>query len=180
MTSFPPLNDLGRRIMVLGPTNAGKSTLTEALAERLQAPAIHLDQYRHLPHTNWVQRPDDAFAALHDAAIDQPDWIMDGSYSKLMPQRLRRATGIIVLDETLIVRTWRYLRRSMSNKRRPGGLEGHKDGVSRSMLMWLWKTRNASSETRAFATRTGLPHVFVHNRSELDALYAAWHLKRPG
>ena len=81
MTSFPPLDDLGRRIMVLGPTNAGKSTLTEALAKRLHAPAIHLDLYRHLPDTNWVQRPDDEFAALHDAAIDQPDWIMDGSWT---------------------------------------------------------------------------------------------------
>lgn len=174
-----PLNDLGRRIMVLGPTNAGKSTLTRALAERLHAPAIHLDQYRHLPKTNWVQRPDDTFAALHDAAVDQPEWIIDGSYSKLMPQRLRRATGIIVLDDTLIVRFWRYLRRSTSSKRRQGGLEGHKDGVSRSMLMWLWKTRNASEKTRAFVSQTGLPHVFVHNRSELYALYAAWHLKHP-
>ena len=46
------------------------------------------------------------------------------------------------------------------------------------MLTWLWKTRNASCKTRAFVSQTGLPHVFVHNRRELDALYADWILTR--
>eukprot|EP00873_Tetraselmis_striata_P030628 jgi/Tetstr1/450892/TSEL_037928.t1 len=164
--------------MVLGPTNSGKSTLTEALGLRLGVPTVHLDQLRHMPHTDWKQRPDAEFAALHDAAVAEPAWIMDGSYSALMPQRLARATGIIVLDESLAARTLRYLRRSLSRQRRAGGLEGCRDSVKWDMLAWLWKTRNKAEGTRQSAMRTGLPHVFCRNTTELKALYAAWHLGR--
>ncbi len=52
MHSLPPLETLGKRIMVLGLTNSGKSTLAQALSVRLDIPAIHLDQLRHLPGTN--------------------------------------------------------------------------------------------------------------------------------
>lgn len=85
MGAIPPLEAMGCRIVILGPTNAGKSTLGAALARRLDVPAIHLDQFRHLPGTDWQVRPDMEFHALHDEAIQQPGWIMDGNYSVLIP-----------------------------------------------------------------------------------------------
>ena len=51
-----PLAALGRRIMVTGPTNAGKSTLADALARKLGVPPIHLDRFSHLPGTDWQPR----------------------------------------------------------------------------------------------------------------------------
>lgn len=178
MTTFPALETLGRRIMVLGPTNSGKSTLAVAIGARLGIPAIHLDQFRHLPGTNWHQRPDAEFAALHDQAIARAEWVMDGSYSRLMPQRLARTTAIIVLDDSLAVRTARYFNRTLLQTQRAGGLEGNRDSLKWEMLTWLWKTRNKSQDARDLATRSGLPTVFCHNRRELDALYAAWDLER--
>ena len=176
MAGFPPPETLGPRIMVLGPTNSGKSTLAETLGARLGVPAIHLDQLRHLPNTDWKQRPDAEFAALHDAAIAEPAWVMDGSYSALMPQRLARTTGIIVLDDTLALRTLRYLRRCLSGTPRAGGLEGGRDSVKWEMLAWLWKTRDKAEGTRERVRTSGLPHVFCNNRRELGALYEAWEL----
>ncbi len=173
---FPPLAALGRRIMVLGPTNSGKSTLAESVAVHLGVPAVHLDQFRHLAGTDWQQRPDAEFKLLHDESVAMDAWVMDGSYSKLMPPRLARATGIIVLDDTLLVRTARYFRRTLFQKRRPGGLDGNRDSIKWEMLVWLWKTRDKSGDARRLAHETGLPHIFVHNRRELDALYAAWTL----
>ena len=52
-----PLEALGQRIMVCGPSNAGKSTLAVALARKLGATPFHVDLFRHQPDTNWVQRP---------------------------------------------------------------------------------------------------------------------------
>ena len=49
-----PLNALGQRIMVMGPSNAGKSTLATAIGRRLELPIVHLDQLNHLPNTDWV------------------------------------------------------------------------------------------------------------------------------
>lgn len=180
MTDIPPLHTLGRRIMVLGLTNSGKSTLAAALSAKLAIPAVHLDQLNHMPHTEWVERPKADFVALHDAAIEQPEWVIDGGYSRVMPQRIARASGIIVLTDGLAIRYWRYIRRCLFETNRAGGLEGASDRMNLKMLGWLWKTRNAVGKYHAVAGASGLPHVFAGNASELNALYDAWGLKRPG
>ncbi len=177
--TIPPLSVLGCRIMVLGPTNAGKSTLTAALAGKLGVPAIHLDRLRHQPHTHYVPRPDAEFFALHEDAIAQPGWVIDGSYSAVMKNRIARASGIIVIDETLLIRTVRYVRRTLSPHSRIGALDGNKDRLTLEMFRWLWKTRANSADTRAMAAATGLPTVFAHNAAETAALYRAWGLTLP-
>ncbi|MGB3337424.1 MAG: AAA family ATPase [Devosia sp.] len=179
MADIPPLAALGRRIMVLGLTNSGKSTLTRAIGMRTGIPAVHLDQFRHLPRTNWEERGDAEFKALHDAAVATNEWVMDGSYSKIMAPRLARVTGIIVLDEALAVRLRRYVWRTLWQKQRAGGLEGDQDSLRWHMLAWLWKTRNGSEGIRDLARRTGVAYVFCQNQRELDALYQAWGLGRP-
>jgi adenylate kinase family enzyme len=178
MAEFLPLEALGPRIMVMGPTNSGKSTLAEAMGRRTGLPVVHLDRLRHLPHTNWVERPDDEFKALHDEAVATDTWIMDGAYSKLMPPRVARVTGIVVLDASLLVRARRYFWRSMFQKRRAGGLDGDQDSVSWKMIDWLWKTRNKAGRTRAFARGIGVPCVFCHNTREVAQLYRQWGLER--
>ena len=178
MIDIPPLPALGRRIMVLGLSNSGKSTLSVAISTRLGIPAVHLDQFQHRPNTNWDVRPEAEFTALHDAAILNDEWIVDGSYSRLMPQRLARATGIIVLTDSLATRYRRYFARTLFQKQRAGGLEGGQDRVNVKMIHWLWHTRHSIGKYQDIARTSGLPHVLVNSRRELDALYAAWDLKR--
>ncbi len=178
MHTVLPLADLGRRIMILGPSSSGKSTLAQALSRRLSVPAIHLDQLRHLPETDWQERPDAEFHSLHDAAILQPEWVMDGSYSVLMPQRLARATGMIVVDDHYVKRFGRYFWRSTLQRRRAGGLEGNRDSIKWAMISWIWKTRYHSAKARQRAVESGLPYVFCHSMNELKTLYRQWGLDR--
>lgn len=112
------LPELGRRICILGPSNSGKSTLANAIARKCGLLAIHLDQLHHLLGTDWQPRPADEFTALHDQAILGDAWVMDGNYSKCMPQRFRRATGVILLDVATPLSLFRYARRCLSG--RPG------------------------------------------------------------
>jgi adenylate kinase family enzyme len=177
MQTIPTLGSLGRRIMVLGLTNSGKSTLAVALAEKLGVPAVHLDRLQHLPHTNWEQRPEAEFAALHDAAILQDAWVMDGAYSRLMPQRIARASAIIVITDSLMTRYRRYILRTLLQRDRAGALEGGQDRLNWRMLHWLWHTRNSIGKYHDIARRSGLSHVFAHNVRELNDLYAAWGLE---
>lgn len=177
MQTFPSLESLGRRIVIMGLTNAGKSTLAVAISKKLDIPAIHLDRLRHLPNTNWEIRPDAEFAALHDESILGSDWIMEGNYSKLLPQRLRRATGGLVISDKLATRYRRYFGRTLFQKERAGALEGGQDSLNWMMLNWLWKTRNSVGKYRDMAQSSGLPFVFVDNSLELNRLYAAWHLE---
>ena len=117
MKDVPPLAGLGHRIMIMGPTNSGKSTLAVAMAQKLDIPAIHLDRLQHLPNTNWKVRPEEEFAALHDKAILEPGWVMDGCYSRLAPQRVRRATAILLINASLGTRYRRYFHRTLFQNR---------------------------------------------------------------
>ena len=180
MTDFPPLASLGERIMICGPSNSGKSTLAVALARKLGSEAFHVDLFRHLPDTDWVQRSDEEFAALHDEAILKERWVMDGNYSKLMPQRFARATGIILLGDSRWANFARYLRRTLFERRqRPGSLAGDKDSIKWEMVRWILIVQPTLRErNRQFLFASGLPLIEVKSMAELRQLYQAWGLAK--
>lgn len=173
-----PLHSLGERIVVLGPSNAGKSTLAVALSKKLGFPAVHLDQLYHLPHTDWQPRPEAEFAALHDAAILGEQWVMEGNYTRLMPQRFARATGAILISSHHWLRFSRYLKRTLINSaNRAGHLEGTKDSIKWEMVHWiLVKTRNSSAKYGKILRETDLPLVECHSAAALNSLYRIWDL----
>lgn len=177
MHPIPPLAALGRRIMINGPSNAGKSTLADAIGRKLGIPPVHLDRFSHEEHGNWVPRSEEAFQALHDAAIEDEAWVMDGNYSRLMPQRYARATGVVVIDDHLLRRYLRYFNRSLFQRQRIGGLESGRDSVKWEMIRWIWKTRH-QGKYEAAGRKTGLPLVVCRNHDELQRLYEAWGLER--
>lgn len=124
-----PLAALGPRICIMGPSNSGKSTLAQAIGRACGLPVVHLDRLHHRPHTDWQPRPAAEFLALHDAAIEAERWVMDGNYTRCLPQRLSRATGVILLDVPTLTSLGRYLARCWSTGARIGGLEGGRDSV---------------------------------------------------
>ena len=176
---IPPLATLGDRIMVCGPSNAGKSTLTVALANKLGTHPFHLDLFRHLPNTDWVERPDDEFLALHDAAILRPSWVMDGNYSRLMPQRFARATSIILLGDNRLANFRRYLWRTLFEKQRVGALAGAQDSIKWEMVRWiLVRQPKLRARDVKHLRSAGLPLIELNSMAELNRLYKAWRLER--
>ena len=172
-----PLAALGRRIMINGPTTSGKSTLAGAIGRKLGIKPVHLDQFSHLPDTDWEPRDVAQFHALHDAAILEDAWVMDGNYTAIMPQRYARATGIVVIDDHFLNRYIRYFRRTLFEPNRIGSVAGGKDSIKWAMITWIWNTRDAS-KYRRMAEESGLPVVVCRSLGELQALYVAWGLER--
>ena len=173
-----PLETLGSRIMICGPSNAGKSTLAAAIADKIGVPVVHIDLFRHLPDTDWVQRSDAEFRALHDEAIEGDGWVMDGNYSSLFPQRIERATGIILVGDGRLPNLMRYLRRTLFQRDRIGTLEGNKDSLKWEMITWvLMNSPRNLQRLRATLPHAGRPYVEARSMREVDALYAAWGLK---
>ena len=66
----PPLEALGPRIIILGASNAGKSTLAEAIARKARSTPVFLDQLRFVANSDWVERPDADFTAEAKKLLD--------------------------------------------------------------------------------------------------------------
>lgn len=167
------LADLGDRICIIGQSGGGKSTLAAAIGERFGLPVVHLDQYRHMPGSQWQPRPDDEFAELHDSAIRTERWVIEGNYSKLMPQRLQRATGVIVVDISTAASLARYVRRTLRlGPTRIGGLDGVRDTLSWAMMKYILRnTRANSRRRRALFEESTLPKVFLSGLGAIRRFY---------
>jgi adenylate kinase family enzyme len=170
------LKDLGERICILGPSNSGKSTLAVAIGRTGDLPVIHLDSYRHLPGTNWNVRSDEEFDALHAEVLAQDRWVMDGNYSRWLPGRLARATGLIVLDASTGVSLARYVRRTLFDRQRAGPLEGSRDRLNLQMVRHIiGPTRANRRRYRRIFESAGVPAVLLTSRQELRDFYRRQH-----
>jgi len=173
------LDELGPRICIMGPSNSGKSTLATAIAHVRGLTAIHLDQLHHLPNTDWQPRPEDEFIALHDAAIAGECWVIDGNYSRCLPQRLARATGLILLDASTATSLLRYLRRSWFERDRRGALEGGQDSVKWDMIRHiLVVTRRNRRRYAEMFGRLDLPSIKLRSAREIAHFYRVERLDR--
>jgi len=173
------LDDLGPRICIIGPSNSGKSTLATAIARARGLQPVHLDQLYHRPHTDWEPRPAAEFIALHDEALAGEHWVMDGNYSRCFPQRLARATGLILLDVPTVVSLWRYVRRCWFETDRVGGLEGGGDSVKWAMIHHIAVTTRANR--RRYQTMfegIDMPTIRLSTPAALAAFYRAERLSR--
>ena len=75
-----------RRVLVIGPGGAGKSTFAARLAQRTGLPLIHLDQ--HYWRAGWVEPSNDEWLAKVDELVASERWIMDGNFGGTMERRL--------------------------------------------------------------------------------------------
>ena len=173
------LCDLGDRICILGPSNSGKSTLADAIGRKRDLEVIHLDQIFHLPNTDWEARPKVEFIALHDAAIAGEHWVMDGNYSVCMPQRFRRATGLILLDVSTLASLLRYFRRTLFEKERRGALQGGRDSVKWDMIHHIAVvTPRNRQRYRAMFEQLALPRLELSSMRAIKSCFQEWDLAR--
>ena len=173
------LDDLGPRICILGPSNSGKSTLAAAIGRARAIPPVHLDRFHHLPGTDWLPRAPAEFVALHDAAIAGERWVMDGNYTRCLPRRLARATGLVLLDAPTGVSLIRYLRRSWFERARHGALDGARDSVKWTMIRHIaGATRRNRVRHAALFDAVTLPKLRLATATEIAAFYRREGLSR--
>lgn len=107
---------IGKRIIVVGSSNAGKSTLAEELAGRLGVPFIELDALHW--ESGWVAAERETFRERVRQAIEPDSWVMAGNYTSLQQDISWPAADTIVwLDLNMptvlrrcVVRCWQRSR----------------------------------------------------------------------
>jgi adenylate kinase family enzyme len=142
MNTFPY-----KRIVVIGTTSSGKSTLAQELSKRLGIPYVELDALFWEP--NWQEASPLDFWLRVEAAIEPEDWVVAGNYSRVRDLIWERAELIIWLDYPFHIVFWRLLtrtiRRAITQEELWNGNHetfwGHlKLWSEESLFHWLFKT----------------------------------------
>jgi adenylate kinase family enzyme len=126
------------RIMIIGCGGSGKSTLARQLGEKLKLPVVHLDQLFWRP--GWVSISKDEFDRVHEAALAEEKWIMDGNFDRTIPRRLERCDTVIYLDFSRFACLMGVLKRVLTTygKVRPDMGEGCPERMDLDFLKWVW------------------------------------------
>lgn len=101
-----------KRVLVIGCSGGGKSTLARKLGEKLGLPVVHLDVLFWKP--GWVESSYDEFRPKVAAAVAEDRWVIDGNFSRTFDIRLPRADTIVWVDQPRRVCLWRAFRRTLT------------------------------------------------------------------
>ena len=167
---------MAERVLVVGTSGAGKTTLAGRIAAQLGIEHVEVDALYH--GAGWVPRPEflDDVRAL--AARDA--WVTEWQYREARQLLLDRATLMVWLDYPLAVRMGRVVRRTVSRRLRRtvlwnGNVESSlwravtdPEGIVR----WAWSTRHKYDDLPGLLAACGrpdLPVVRLRSQAETDA-----------
>src|SRR5690348_731290 len=109
------------RILVVGCSGSGKSTMGRALAAALGVPHTELDALNWDPGwRNLTAEDPDEFRRRIARAAAADAWVMDGNYTKIGGDHWARATDIVWMDTSrpVVMRRviWRSLNRAIGKR----------------------------------------------------------------
>jgi hypothetical protein len=136
-TRRDPSNSLAgcERILVIGRTGSGKTTLARDIAAALGVPHVELDSLYFGPNFSTV--PESVLRERVVAAIAPERWVTDGNKRAVRDLVWPRADTIIWLDYPVAVSLWRLGRRATrrtATLRTEAAATGDSKGVPKQML----------------------------------------------
>jgi adenylate kinase family enzyme len=168
----------GPRIVVIGTSGAGKTTLAKSLAAGLAIPHVELDALHWRPAWQALSVTDPGeFVRRVVAATSGDAWVVDGNYRTVRRVTWPRATHLVWLDYDRPLIMWRVIRRSVA--RVVSHTELWSGNVERwhyllqpsHPIRWAWRTwRQYREEIEALLREDANAHLIVHRlRRPADA-----------
>jgi adenylate kinase family enzyme len=134
-----------QRIVVVGTSGAGKTTLARRLSARLGVPHIELDAFHWEPQ--WKEAAPEVFRARVAQALAAPGWVADGNYSAVRDLVWNAADTVVWLDYSLPRIFWQTLQRTLHRTAThevlwSGNRESFRDAFfsRKSILLWVLRT----------------------------------------
>ena len=100
-----------QRIVIVGTSGTGKTTLAQQVGQHLGIAHIELDALHWEP--NWVPASLEEFRARVAEALKGDRWVTDGNYSSVRDLVWGRADTVVWLDYPFGLVLWRSLRRAI-------------------------------------------------------------------
>lgn len=161
---LPDIDKLSR-VVVIGTSCAGKTTLAKNIAHRLGTPHIEMDTIFWKP--NWQITPIEELKPKVAQIISAEKWVIDGNYSSLRDMVWNRATAVIWLNYSFALISRRAITRTIKRAWTKEILfsdnrETFKQSFMSkdSILLWVLKTyrKNRKEYGRIFRERS-YPHL---------------------
>jgi adenylate kinase family enzyme len=157
-----------RRMLVLGVTGSGKSTVAERLAARLGLTYLELDALYWKP--GWVESDRDDFRARVELATRAPGWTLAGNYRSVRDIAWPRAEAAVWLDYPFALVFGQLWRRTWKRWRTQELLWGtNREPLLAHLKLWSkeslfhWLVRTYRPRKREYAALFALPE-FAHLR----------------
>lgn len=126
------------RVLIVGNSGGGKSTLARRLGEQTGLPVIHLDVMFWKP--GWVERDDAEFRVSVAEALQAPTWITDGNFGDTWDLRMPLADTIVWIDQPRALCLFRAIWRMVTYRHggRPDMAEGCREALDLKFYHFIW------------------------------------------
>ena len=155
--------------MIIGCGGSGKSTLARQLGEKTGLPVVHLDKLFWRP--GWVNITREEFDVVHNAAIEEKKWILDGNFDRTMEPRIRRCDTVVYLDFSRMACLLGVMKRILTTygKVRPDMGDGCPERFDLEFLQWVWNfNKNKREKNYRLLEQYGDKRIYIlKNRKQV-------------
>lgn len=157
------------RIVIVGCSSTGKTTLAKKISNKLKITHQELDEFFWEP--NWQEAKLDVFKHKVGQFVSGDNWVIDGNYSRVRDMVWERATDVIWLDYSFKLVLIQFFKRSFVRCfSRKELWNGNKENLWNSILkpnslfFWIIKTRNVYKNRYMEIINSNIyPHIKYHH-----------------
>jgi adenylate kinase family enzyme len=176
------MHTIPQRILIVGISCTGKTTLAKKLHQRLTIPYTDLDDLHWLP--GWKERPIEELRAQVKHLVEQPQWIIAGNYQRTQDLSWPHAELIIWLDFPLWTIYQRLLQRTLQRVLWKqsccnGNYESWKTAFFSRQSMFVWVKETAQRTRTRYHERLATTPQMVRLRSTREVKLFLKQLSEP-
>lgn len=161
-----------KRISIVGGSGTGKTTLSNNLGKKLYLPIFHIDAFHY--SENWKENDKKDRDKKILEKLNGNKWVIDGTYSSTLNERVEKADLVIFLDYSTLARLKGIIERYLKNPGKekeeiPGCKERLSRDLLKSVLRWRKHKRGQIIEILKIVEKDKL--LRFQNRKQLNEWY---------